>query len=72
MAIAEDPGEKPIKNYNNNEYASERSTSEGCLMRTITNDYRDAQILNLGSAGQSGPYLVTQTGVAPSDPIPKT
>jgi hypothetical protein len=41
-------------------------------MRTITNDYRDAQILNLGSGGERGPYLVTQTGVAPSDPIPKT
>ena len=41
-------------------------------MRTITNDYRDAQILNLGSAGERGPYLVTQTGVAPSDPMPKT
>jgi hypothetical protein len=40
-------------------------------MRTITNDYRDAQILNLGSGGQRGPYLVTQTGVAPSDPRPK-
>src|SRR4029450_12001856 len=41
-------------------------------MRTITNNYRDAQILNLGSGGESGPYLVTQTGVAPSDPMPKT
>src|SRR4029453_619089 len=41
-------------------------------MRTITNDYRDAQILNLGSGGERGPYLVTQTGVAPSDPMPKT
>ena len=41
-------------------------------MRTITNDYRDAQILNLGSGGEGGPYLVTQTGVAPSDPMPKT
>src|ERR1044071_2411858 len=40
-------------------------------MRTITNDYRDAQILNLGSAGERGPYLVTQTGVSPKDPIPK-
>ena len=35
-------------------------------MRAITNDYRDAQILNLGSAGRPGPYLVTQTGVAPN------
>ena len=41
-------------------------------MRTITNDYKDAQILNLGSEGERGPYLVTQTGVAPSDPLPKT
>jgi hypothetical protein len=28
-------------------------------MRTITNDCRDAQILNLGSEGERGPYLVT-------------
>jgi hypothetical protein len=55
-----------------NEYVSGRSTSEDRLMRTITNDYRDAQILNLGSGGDRGPYLVTQTGVAPSDPVPKT
>lgn len=41
-------------------------------MRTITNDYRDAQILDLGSGGEPGPYLVTQTGVASSDPLPKT
>jgi hypothetical protein len=41
-------------------------------MRTITNDYKDAQILNLGSEGEHGPYLVTQTGVSPSDPLPKT
>ena len=41
-------------------------------MRTITNNYRDAHILNLGSGGESGPYLVTQTGVSPKDPIPKT
>ena len=41
-------------------------------MRTITNNYRDAQILNLGSGGQSGPYLVTQTGVSPRAEIPKT
>jgi hypothetical protein len=41
-------------------------------MRTITNDYKDAQILNLGSEGERGPYLVTQTGVAPSDPRLKT
>jgi hypothetical protein len=41
-------------------------------MHTITNDYKDAQILNLGSEGERGPYLVTQTGVAPSDPLLKT
>jgi hypothetical protein len=41
-------------------------------MRTITNDYRDAQILNLGSGSERGPYLVTQTGVAPRDPMLKT
>jgi hypothetical protein len=41
-------------------------------MHTITNDYKDAQILNLGFEGEHGPYLVTQTGVAPSDPLPKT
>jgi hypothetical protein len=41
-------------------------------MRTITNDYKDVQILNLGSEGEHGPYLVTQTGIAPSDPLPKT
>jgi hypothetical protein len=41
-------------------------------MRTITNDYKDAQILNLGSAGERGPYLCTQTSVSPSDPSLKT
>ena len=41
-------------------------------MRTITNDYKDAQILNLGSEGERGPYFVSQTGVAPSDPLLKT
>src|SRR6476469_8750672 len=41
-------------------------------MRTITNDYHDAQILNLGSGSERGPYLVTQTGVSPRDPMPKT
>jgi hypothetical protein len=40
-------------------------------MRTITNNYRDAQILNLGSGGERGPYLVTQTGVAPNDSFAK-
>ena len=41
-------------------------------MHTITNNYRDAHILNLGSSGERGPYLVTQTGVSPRDPMPKT
>jgi len=41
-------------------------------VRTITNDHRDSQILNLGSEGEQGPYLVTQTGVSPSDALPKT
>jgi hypothetical protein len=42
------------------------------LIRTLTNDYKDTQILNLGSEGERGPYLITQTGVAPSDPLLKT
>ena len=41
-------------------------------MHTITNNYRDAHILNLGSGGERGPYLVTQTGVSPKDVVPKT
>ena len=41
-------------------------------MRTITNDYHDAQILNLGAGTERGPYLVTQTGVAPRAALPKT
>ena len=40
-------------------------------MRTITNHYRDSHVLNLGSGGDRGPYLVTQTGVAPTDPLAK-
>ena len=40
-------------------------------MHTITNNYRDAHILNLGSSGERGPYLVTQTGVSPNDSLPK-
>jgi hypothetical protein len=40
-------------------------------MRTITNHYRDSHVLNLGSSGERGPYLVTQTGVAPSDAFAK-
>lgn len=41
-------------------------------MRTITNNYRDAKISNLGSGGEREPHLVTQTGVAPRAEIPKT
>jgi hypothetical protein len=41
-------------------------------MRTITNDYRDTQVMNLGSGGDHGPYIVTQTGVAPRAELPKT
>ncbi len=40
-------------------------------MRTITNHYRDAHVLNLGSGSERGPYLVTQTGVAPNDSMAK-
>jgi hypothetical protein len=40
-------------------------------VRTITNHYRDSHVLNLGSAGERGPYLVTQTGVAPNDSLAK-
>src|SRR3954462_12332602 len=40
-------------------------------MRTLTKDYRDAHLLNLGSGGERGPYLVTQVGVAPTDALPK-
>src|SRR5438094_9313104 len=40
-------------------------------MRTIANHYRDSHVLNLGSGGERGPYLVTQTGVSPNDPLPK-
>ena len=40
-------------------------------MKTITNDYRDAQVLNLGSGGARGPYLVTQTGIAPRADSPR-
>src|SRR6266481_4410302 len=41
-------------------------------MRTITNNYRDAQILNLGGRSERGPYLVTQTGVGPDEQVPRT
>lgn len=41
-------------------------------MRTLTNSYRDAQILNLGPDATSGPFLVTQTGVDPNTDVPRT
>ena len=41
-------------------------------MRTITNNYRDAQVLNLGAGGERGPYLVIQTGVSPRAETPRT
>jgi hypothetical protein len=41
-------------------------------MRYLTNDYRDSQILDLGSGGERGPYLVTQTGCSPNTNVPKT
>ena len=41
-------------------------------MRTITNDYRDARIMNLGSGSERRTYLVTQTGVAPRAERPRT
>jgi len=41
-------------------------------MRYLTNDYRDSQILNLGANDGRGPYLVTQTGVDPRAPVPRT
>lgn len=41
-------------------------------MRNLTNDYKDARVLNLGSQGTSGPFLVTQTGVSPDDQLVKT
>jgi len=41
-------------------------------MRAITNDYRDAKVLDLGSGYEKGPFMVTQTGVAPNDPVPRT
>ncbi len=42
------------------------------MLKTITNDYRDARVMNLGSGGERGPYLVTQTGIAPRAELPKS
>ena len=41
-------------------------------MGTLTNDYRDSQILDLGQGGIHGPFVVLQTGVAPNDPLQRT
>jgi hypothetical protein len=38
-------------------------------MRTITNHYRDARVLNLGTEGKPGPFLVIQVGTAPHDEL---
>lgn len=38
-------------------------------MRTITNHYEDAQVLNLGSETDRGPFLVIQQGTAPNDQL---
>jgi len=38
-------------------------------IRTITNNYRDARVLNLGAKGERGPFLVTQVGIAPNDEL---
>jgi hypothetical protein len=40
-------------------------------MRTITNNYRDAQILNLGSGGERGPYLVTHRALRRATRCPR-
>ncbi len=42
------------------------------MLKTITNDYRDARVMNLGSGGERGPYLVTQTGIAPRAESPRS
>ena len=41
-------------------------------MRFITNNYRESQVLDLGSEGTRGPFLVMQIGVAPNEEVPKT
>jgi hypothetical protein len=38
-------------------------------MRTITNDYRDAKVLDLGGEGERAPFLVIQVGIAPGDEL---
>lgn len=41
-------------------------------MRTITNHYLDAQVLDLGHEKEHGPFLVIQTGVAPGDELARS
>ena len=41
-------------------------------MRTITNDYRDTHVLDLGTGGERGPFLVTQMGMAPRAERPQS
>lgn len=52
------------------QFASECSRRvAGKNMRSLTNHYRDLQVINLDPwSGQPGPYLVIQSGAAPSDP----
>jgi len=38
-------------------------------MPTITNHYLDAKVLDLGSEGKRGPFLVIQVGLAPVDEL---
>jgi hypothetical protein len=37
------------------------------VLQTITNHFSAARLLDLGSGSARGPFLVTQSGVAPSD-----
>jgi hypothetical protein len=60
-----------IASFPTQENSKEKITQGHELVRTITNNYRDSHLLNLGSGGERGPYLVTQTGVSPNDALPK-
>ena len=37
------------------------------MLQTITNHFSAVRLLNLGSGSARGPFLVTQSGVAPND-----
>ena len=37
------------------------------MLQTITNHFRAVRLLDLGSKSARGPFLVTQSGVAPND-----